>query len=44
MQRIRHANIQHDVGSNIYSIFNEIGRREEDGNKRLYVRRNKKTK
>lgn len=25
MQRIRHANIQHDVGSNIYSIFNEIG-------------------
>ena len=28
MQRIRHANIQHDVGRNIYSIFNELERGE----------------
>lgn len=44
MQDVRHANIQHNVGINIYSIFNEIERREGYGNKRLYVRRNKKTK
>lgn len=29
MQRIRHANIQHDVGRNIYSIFNEVERGEK---------------